>query len=160
MEVYTQKRLLPEQPEEFAKRLTEWYDDGKQNRKIGTVEKFREMDRKLREVYGDCEGLLEKAVSMLCNHEGVDVGNPIKARLLTDEDVDKWEEYKSIGTVEECREAMKKTNPMKPEALDNDFDYYKCPVCGEYIWATDNINDHKHCLNCGQAIDWEESEEE
>lgn len=30
MEVYTQKRLLPEPPEEFVKRLTEWYDDGKQ----------------------------------------------------------------------------------------------------------------------------------
>lgn len=32
MEVYTQKRLLPEPPEEFIKRLTEWYDDGKQRR--------------------------------------------------------------------------------------------------------------------------------
>lgn len=28
MEVYTQNRLLPEPPEEFVKRLTEWYDDG------------------------------------------------------------------------------------------------------------------------------------
>ena len=66
------------------------------------------MDRKLREVYGDCEGLLEKAVFLLCDHEGVDVGNPIKARLLTDEDVDKWEAYKSIGTVEECQNAVEK----------------------------------------------------
>ena len=72
------------------------------------IQQYREMDRKLREVYGDCEGLLEKAVFLLCDHEGVDVGNPIKARLLTDEDVDKWEAYKSIGTVEECREAVEK----------------------------------------------------
>lgn len=32
MEVYTQERLLPEPPEEFIKRLTEWYNDGKQKR--------------------------------------------------------------------------------------------------------------------------------
>ena len=60
--------------------------------------------------------------------------------------------YKEIGTVEECREAVEKQKAKKPEAIDQDFDYYKCPVCGEYIWATDNINDHKYCLNCGQAV--------
>ena len=76
------------------------------------------------------------------------------------EALEEVQEYRKIGTVEKFREAMKKMNPIKPEALDNDFDYYKCPVCGEYIWATDTINDHKYCLNCGQAIDWEESEEE
>ena len=68
-------------------------------------------------------------------------------------------DYESIGTVEECREAVEKQKAKKPEWSDSDFDYYKCPVCGEYICATDNINDHNYCLNCGQAIDWEESEE-
>lgn len=65
--------------------------------------------------------------------------------------------YREIGTVEECRKAVEKQKAKKPEAIDQDFDYYKCPVCGEYIWATDNINDHKYCLNCGQAIQLEES---
>lgn len=60
--------------------------------------------------------------------------------------------YRAIGTVEECRKAVEKQKPKKPEVIDQDFDYYKCPVCGEYIWATDNINDHKYCLNCGQAV--------
>ena len=64
------------------------------------------------------------------------------------------------GTVEECREAVEKQKPKKPEVSDSDFDYYKCPICGAYIWATDCVNDHNYCLNCGQAIDWEESEEE
>ena len=68
------------------------------------------------------------------------------------------QQYREIGTVEECREAVEKQKAKKPEVIDQDFDYYKCPVCGEYIWATDNINDHKYCLNCGQAINWEESE--
>lgn len=61
-------------------------------------------------------------------------------------------DYESIGTVEECRKAVEKQKAKKPEVIDQDFDYYKCPVCGEYIWATDNINDHKYCLNCGQAV--------
>ena len=66
--------------------------------------------------------------------------------------IDEWLKYSKIGTVEECREATKKQKAKKPEVIDQDFDYYKCPVCGEYIWATDNINDHKYCLNCGQAV--------
>ena len=53
------------------------------------VQQYREMDRRLREAYGDCDGLLETAVDGFCKHSGVDIGNPIKARLLTDEDVDK-----------------------------------------------------------------------
>lgn len=67
--------------------------------------------------------------------------------------------YREIGTVEECREAVEKQKPKKPEESDSDFDYYKCPVCDAYIWATDCVTDHNYCLNCGQAIDWEESEE-
>ena len=62
------------------------------------------------------------------------------------------QQYREIGSVEECREAVEKQKAKKPEVIDQDFDYYKCPVCGEYIWATDNINDHKYCLNCGQAV--------
>lgn len=69
------------------------------------------------------------------------------------------QQYRKIGTVEECREAVEKQEPKKPEVSDSDFDYYKCPVCGAYISATDCVQDHNYCLNCGQAIDWEESEE-
>ena len=116
------------------------------------IQQYREMDKKLREAYGDCDGLLAIAVEGLYKHPGINIGEPIKARLLIDEDVDKWDAYREIGTVEECREAMEKQKAKKPEVIDQDFDYYKCPVCGEYIWATDNINDHKYCLNCGQAV--------
>ena len=73
------------------------------------------------------------------------------------EALEEIQQYRAIGTVEECRKAVEKQKAKKPEAIDQDFDYYKCPVCGEYIWATDNINDHKYCLNCGQAIQREES---
>lgn len=136
------------------------------------IQQCREMDRKLREVYGDCEGLLEKAVFLLCDHEGVDVGNPIKARLLTDEDVDRWEAYKSIGTVEECREAAEKQRPKKSKDIlkinpvidgngayvDADTTVYLlCPNCEELVGIEENCDNY--CRECGQKIG-EESEEE
>ena len=76
-------------------------------------------------------------------------------REAYERDCEELEQYRAIGTVEECRKAVEKQKPKKPEAIDRDFDYYKCPDCGEYIWATDNINDHKYCLNCGRAISLE-----
>ena len=90
----------------------------------------------------------------------IDTGNHDRMFLDTYYWLKMLSEYREIGTVEECRGAVEKQKAIKPEASDSDFDYYKCPVCGEIIWSTDNINDHNYCLNCGQAIDWEESEEE
>ena len=130
------------------------------------IQKYREMDRKLREIYGECDGLLEKAVNLLCDHKGIDVGRPIKSRLLTDEDVDKWIVYTSIGTVEECREATEKQKAKKPIPI-NYRDYvnkidnaeflegsYFCPNCKTVL------RHGSYCNRCGQKLDFEESEEE
>lgn len=135
------------------------------------IRRYREMDRKLREVYGDCDELLETAVDGLCNHPGVDIRNPIKARLLIDEDVDKWDAYREIGTVEECREAGEKQKAKKPKDelkvkpvldengayVDADMTVYLiCPVCGEVVGIDDMCD--RFCRECGQAIDWSEEE--
>ena len=125
------------------------------------VYQYREMDRKLRVAYGDCDGLLEVAINGLCKHSGIDIENPIKARLLTDEDVDKWENYLKIGTVEECRKAVEKQKPEKPEiytdtiqTISSSFnrDVYLCSRCGQFIG---NIDDElpRYCNCCGQRID-------
>lgn len=123
------------------------------------IQKYRNMEKRLAEHYGECDRLLEVVVDGLCKHTDIDIGTPIKSRLLTDEDVDKWETYKSIGTVVECREAMEKRKMKKSIDYDEDLGYFKCPSCGCCIMA-DEFPDHKYCLNCGQAIQWEESEEE
>ena len=81
-----------------------------------------------------------------------DAEKDLSAIQLAIEALKEVQQYREIGTVEECRKAVEKQKAKKPEVIDRDFDYYKCPVCGEYIWATDNINDHKYCLNCGQAV--------
>lgn len=69
--------------------------------------RYRKMQRKLKNVYGKYDGLLEAMVDLLVEHPGIDMPDPIqKSVLLTDEDVDRWEAYKAIGTVEECRTAI------------------------------------------------------
>ena len=126
---------------------------------------YREMDRKLREAFGDCDGLLETAVEGFCKHSGVDIGNPIKARLLTDEDVDKWDDYRKIGTVEECREAVEKQKAKKvvyksDSVFCDGFTHYrmgKCPVCDRWHNNNDEVN---YCSKCGQKIQWSENLEE
>jgi regulator of replication initiation timing len=59
--------------------------------------KYEDLEERLNKVYGDCDGLLLRVVSMLEKHPGIDMANnTLKSRLITDEDVDKWEEYKQL----------------------------------------------------------------
>ena len=121
------------------------------------VQRYREMDRRLREAYGDCDGLLETAVDGFCKHSGVDIGNPIKARLLTDEDVDKWDAYREIGTVEECRKAVERRKPKRAvfDCMIGNWDgRFNCPVCGKVILRDCGDVENTFCERCGQAIRW------
>ena len=121
------------------------------------IQQYREMDKKLREAYGDCDGLLAIAVEGLCKHPGINIGEPIKARLLIDEDVDKWDAYREIGTVEECREAVEKQKPKTPDYEGDGYadgymvyDTWICPNCGAKYEV--DYDDYKYCPECGQAI--------
>ena len=69
--------------------------------------------------------------------------------------------YKEIGTVEECRKAVEKQKPEKPEiytdtiqTISSNFnrDVYLCSRCGQFIG---NIDDElpRYCNCCGQRID-------
>lgn len=61
------------------------------------LKKYEDLEDRLQAVYGNCDGLLEKVVEHLEQHRGVDFTSPAtKARMLTDEDVDRWEEYKTL----------------------------------------------------------------
>lgn len=105
------------------------------------IQQYREMDRKLRETYGDCDGLLKTAAEGLCK---VSIGNPVKARLLTNEDADMWDAYRAIGTVEECREATRKQRKKKVTA-ESEVIYnmkWKCPECGGSLTDTDVLAGH------------------
>ena len=67
------------------------------------------------------------------------------------------QQYREIGTVEECREAVEKQNAKKPDYEGDGYadghmvyDTWICPNCGEKYEV--DYDDYKHCPNCGQAI--------
>lgn len=82
------------------------------------LEQYRAMEKRLEAIYGDCPGLLETVVEHLERHDGIGTDKPaFKARLLTDDNVDKWDSYKEIGTPEECRAAVEKQKEYDVEKV-------------------------------------------
>lgn len=65
------------------------------------------------------------------------------------------QKYRQIGTVEECWKAVEKQEPKRPIDADEDYGFFICPVCRKTIYASDDFESHKFCLNCGQAIQWD-----
>ena len=59
--------------------------------------------------------------------------------------------YREIGTVEECREAVEKQKPKKPNRNYEKFSGLWCK-CGWYLGQKRDLG-IKYCPNCGQAID-------
>lgn len=70
---------------------------------------------------------------------------------------EKLEQYRSIGTVEECREAVERHKAKRPidGKIRKVLGYYQCPTC-EGLLTTNK----RFCEDCGQRISFEESEEE
>lgn len=77
------------------------------------------------------------------------------------------QQYREIGTVEECREAREKQIPKAPEMKPYyedmpDEEYLCCPTCGDILTdriPDDNKNFYFHCLNCGQKFDWDKKDD-
>lgn len=61
------------------------------------------------------------------------------------------QQYREIGTVEECREAVEKQKPMKVNEVH--VDEYYCPACGSENCCDQGIVGDRYCPYCGQAID-------
>ena len=77
-------------------------------------------------------------------------------------DLKEIQQYREIGTVEECREAVEKQK-VKEIVCENDsvfsngFSHYligRCPMCDRYYNSNDEVN---YCSKCGQAIQWDEN---
>ena len=59
------------------------------------LQQYEDLEEDVESVYGNCPGLLKKVIEVLKKHSVIDE-KPVKSRLLTDEDVDKWLEYKQL----------------------------------------------------------------
>lgn len=67
------------------------------------------------------------------------------------------QQYREIGTVEECREAVEKQKAKElvyesDSVFSNGFSHYRmgrCPMCDRYYNSSDEVN---YCSKCGQAL--------
>lgn len=66
-------------------------------------------------------------------------------------------EYENTGlTPEQIRELAERDTAKAPIDADEEYGFFTCPSCGAAIYASDDFESHKFCLNCGQRIRWEE----
>lgn len=83
-----------------GKDINELLDENNENQ-IGKtkayykLQEYEDMEEELESIYGECPGLLKKVVDTLKSHPNIEE-TPVKSRLLTDEDADKWLEYKQL----------------------------------------------------------------
>ena len=118
------------------------------------MEQYQTLEKRLTEMFGD-QLSLETVVDEM---ERVlkEPGNPhpVNAKILTYEDAKVWEEYKAIGTPEECRAAVDKRTVKKPIRMDK----CTCPSCGTHneVWKKRRNtlpSDIVYCWHCGQAVE-------
>lgn len=62
------------------------------------------------------------------------------------------QEYRKIGTVDECRKAMEREMPKKVKYNRQSLPF--CMNCG--ITLSNYSGEENYCENCGQAIKWED----
>ena len=116
------------------------------------VQKYRKIEKDLKERYHsnvDIPLLMQHFIETVFKgekHEGF--------CILTNEDREAWEEYKAIGTPEECRAAVDKRTVKKPIRMDK----CTCPSCGTHneVWKKRRNtlpSDIVYCWHCGQAVE-------
>ena len=87
-----------------------------------------------------------------------------RAIFLLEHCAERCEGYQNDDACETCEinfaiKAIDEQIPKKPEPKkDASGEYYVCPICGVY---QEYLTDGKppYCVNCGQALDWQEVEE-
>ena len=67
------------------------------------------------------------------------------------------QQYRAIGTPEECRAAVDKQTAKKP-CKENTI--WHCPECGEVIyWDTDYGQQKvRYCPDCGKKVNWSDEQ--
>ena len=83
-----------------GKDINELLDENNENQMGKTktyykLQEYEDLEEELESIYGECPGLLKKVIDTLKSHPNIEE-TPVKSRLLTDEDADKWLEYKQL----------------------------------------------------------------
>jgi len=84
----------------------------------------------------------------------------VQATRMATEALREVQQYRAIGTVEECRAAVKKQTAMEPIRMGK----CTCPSCGTHneVWKKRRNTlprDIVYCWHCGQAVEIKRSDE-
>ena len=61
--------------------------------------------------------------------------------------------YEDTGlTPEEIMELKERDTARAPIDIEDNYGFFVCPSCGNSIYASDDFESHKFCLNCGQRL--------
>lgn len=77
-----------------------------------------------------------------CEYGGCSVSVATKTAIQALEEI---QQYRAIGTVQQCKEVMTKQTPTKPYCVVEDE--VLCPYCHAVL-------DYENICECGQRIDW------
>lgn len=149
---------------EDCEQLAGWLEKSKE---------YQQLEERLNKVYGDCDGLLLRVVSMLEKHPNIDMANnTLKSRLLTDEDVDKWEEYKQSEEqgrlvklpLADDKAERRECVHTKATCHHKECKCSECPLtelfCDEFYKAIDRCYEEAYASGCLAGIELGESEAE
>lgn len=59
-------------------------------------------------------------------------------------------------TPDQIAELKERDTAKPPIDIEDNCGFFVCPSCGNSIYASDDFESHKFCLNCGQRLKWEE----
>ena len=85
-------------------------------------------------------------------------GDVNEALEIAKQALEEIQQYRKIGTVEECREAVEKQKAKK--FVKDKYHHNCCPNCGWIVSGEGGYGEEfcPHCENCGQAIQWKNLE--
>lgn len=100
---------------------------------------IKELKDENEQCYEQCEGCCSEVKENVCTCRDA----TILSTLV---------QYRAIGTVEECREAMERQTAKKP-IMYKDTNRADCPICGATVRGIKGpFGDW--CSKCGQELDW------
>lgn len=86
-----------------------------------------------------------------------------EAKTVAVQALEEIQQYRAIGTLEECRAAVEKQTAKKPDYEGDGYadghlvyDTWICPCCGKHYEV--DYDNYNYCPDCGQKLDWSDEE--
>lgn len=111
-----------------------------------------------KDIIAFCYESMERTIESLPQYR---VDNVVEEIDLTSEQIrgklEALRIYQEQGLTPDEISWLKERDTAKPPIdIEDNYGFFVCPSCGNSIYASDDFESHKFCLNCGQRVRWEE----